>query len=155
MKKIISFILGLMMCISLSSCVTTAYAQTDDELVDVNVVVTYGTPYYDANGLLLYYFYRDLYYYPYYYGNRWYFRHYIRPLPPRAYRAVPRDFYNHRPHVSHNRPHVTLHRPHMGGNRGFGNHRPNIGSHKPNGGHMRPSTPRSSTKPSGHVGHRR
>ena len=140
MKKIISIILGLVMCISLTSCVTTAYAQTDDD-VDVNVVVTYGTPYYDANGLLLYYIFRDLYYYPYYYGNRWYFRHYVKPLPPRTYRAVPRDFYNHRPHVTH-------HKPSMNGNRGIGNHRPSRGN-------MRPSTPRSSTRPSGHVGHRR
>ena len=147
MKKIIIIILGLVMCISLTSCVTTAYAQTDDD-VDVNVVVTYGTPCYDINGLLLYYFYRDLYYYPYYYSNRWYFRHYARPLPRGSYRPVPRDFHRHRPHV-------TPHRPHMGGNRGFGNHRPNMGSHKPNGGHMRPSTPRSSTRPSGHFGHRR
>ena len=122
MKKFISLILALMMCISLTSCVTTAYAQTDDEVSDVNVVITYGTPYYNSNGLLLYYIYRDLYYYPYYYNNRWYFRHYARPLPPRHYRPMPRNFYHQRPNISHHRPPI-----HNGGNRGFG------------GNHSRPS----------------
>lgn len=145
MKKVIIFILGLMMCISMSSCVTTAYAQTDDEMVDVNVVVTYGTPYYNSDGLLLYYVFRDLYYYPYYYGNRWYFRHYSRPLPPRTYRPLPRDFYNHKPHiVHHHRPNVTHHTPNIWHNRpqtrpsgGIGNHnhRPSGGTiHRPQGG---------------------
>lgn len=133
MKKFISLILALMMCISLTSCVTTAYAQTDDEVSDVNVVITYGTPYYNSNGLLLYYIYRDLYYYPYYHNNRWYFRHYARPLPPRHYRPMPRDFYHHRPHIRyHNtKPHTNrqYHRPYYNnsGNRGFG------------GNHSRPS----------------
>ena len=141
MKKIISFILGLVMCISLTSCVSTAYAQADDD-VDVNVVVTYGTPYYNESGLLLYYIFRDLYYYPYYYSNRWYFRHYTRPLPPMSYRPVPRDFYHHRPHVTHHSPNVATHRPSMNVNRGMGNHRPNIGNNRPSGGRIRPSAPR-------------
>ena len=85
MKQIITFILGLVMCISLISCATSSYADDD---VDVNVVVSYGTPYY----------------YP-YYGNRWYYRHHPRPLPPRGYRP-------------HYKPH-----PHMGGSRGFGHRR--------------------------------
>lgn len=66
-----------MMCISLTSCITTAYA--DDE---VDVVVTYGRPYY----------------YPYYYDS-WYYRHHPRPLPPRGYRP----YYRHHLHVSGNR----------------------------------------------------
>jgi hypothetical protein len=134
MKKFISLILALMMCISLTSCVTTAYAQTDDEVSDVNVVITYGTPYYNSNGLLLYYIYRDLYYYPYYYNNRWHFRHYTRPLPPRHYRPIPRNFYHHRPNITHHRPNIghnrlqtrpsggTIHRPQGGINHGGGRH---------------------------------
>ena len=113
MKKIISFILGLVMCISLTSCVTTAYSQTED---DVNVIITHGVPYYDSNGLLLYYVYRDLFYYPYYY-NGWHFRHYDKPLHPRYHRPIPRNFY-------HTRPHHSV---------------------QPRGG-MRPMTPRSSTR---------
>ena len=144
MKKIIGFILGLVMCISMTSCVTTAYAQTEDEIADVNVVVTYGTPYYNSDGLLLYYVFRDLFYYPYYYNNRWYFRHYSRPLPPTHYRPIPRDFYRHRPTVVNPRPNVNNHRPNVihskpqtRPNSGFGNHqsRPNGGTmHRPQGG---------------------
>ena len=53
MKKIILFIVGVVAMLSLNSCVTTAYAQVDDEIV-TSVVISYGTPYYDANGLLMY-----------------------------------------------------------------------------------------------------
>lgn len=137
MKKIISLFLGLMICFSLSSCVTTAYAQGENEEVDVNVVVTYGTPYYNTDGLLLYYVFRDLFYYPYYYNNRWYFRHYSRPLPPRTYRPIPRDFYKHRPNITHHRPNVWHSRPQA---------KPNIGLSRPSnnsnrgfsGNHSRP-----------------
>ena len=133
MKKIIAFILALTIHISLVSCVTSSYADDD---VDVNVVISYGTPYYNESGLLMYYIYNNRYYYPYYHLNRWHLRHYARPLPPRSYRPVHRDFYRHRPY----------HRPNVGGNRGFGNHRPN-------GGHMRPNNrPRSGN---GRFGHRR
>ena len=149
MKKIISFILGLVMCISLTSCVTTASAQIDDmyDDVDVNLIITYGTPIYNAEGLLTYYIYRDLYYYPYIHNNRYYFHRYTRPLPP------PR---HHRHHVTPPRigGHVTPHRPlhHTT--------RPNIGSRptRPSGGGMRPSTPRSATRMGGgnrQFGHRR
>jgi hypothetical protein len=144
MKKIISIILGLVMCISLTSCVTTASAQIDDmyDDVDVNLIITYGTPIYNAEGLLTYYIYRDLYYYPYIYNNRYHFHRYIRPLPPHRHHHVapPRSG----GHVTPQRPphHTT---------------RPNIGS-RPSGGGMRPSTPRSSTRMGGgnrQFGHRR
>ena len=107
MKKIISILAALMMCFTLSSCVTTASAQIDDmyDDVDISVVVTYGTPYYNTEGLLLYYIYRDMFYYPYYYHNRYYLHRYSRPLPPermRMYKPVPRDFYyNQRPPKRH------------------------------------------------------
>ena len=107
MKKIISILAALMMCFTLSSCVTTASAQIDDiyDDVDISVVVTYGTPYYNTEGLLLYYIYRDMFYYPYYYHNRYYLHRYSRPLPPERmgrYKPVPRDFYhNHRPPQRH------------------------------------------------------
>ena len=71
MKKIIGILAALIMCFTLSSCVTSAQAQVDevyyDDNIDISVVVTYGTPYYNTEGLLLYYIYRDMFYYPYYY----------------------------------------------------------------------------------------
>jgi len=137
MKKVFSFIITLVMCLSLTSCVTTAEAQTDGvyvstDGVDVDVIITYGTPYYDAEGLLLYYIYRNYYYYPFYTADRWYFRAYSRPL--RYVRPYPRDFYRHRPHVNHGRPYVGSHN----------NHRPNVGNHRPNSNIHRPSI---STRP--------
>jgi hypothetical protein len=110
--------------------------------VDVNLIITYGTPIYNAEGLLTYYIYRDLYYYPYIYNNRYHFHRYTRPLPPHRHHHVapPRSG----GHVTPQRPphHTT---------------RPNIGS-RPSGGGMRPSTPRSSTRMGGgnrQFGHRR
>ena len=141
MKKIFLFIIGLVMPFSLTSCVTTAYAQVDDE-TEVAVVISNGTPYYDADGLLMYYIYRNMYYYPYYYNNAWYFRHYARPLPPRHYRPVPRDFYHHRP-----LPPRHHHTPHPGGT-----HRPDFGR----GGHTHRHVPNNINRPSGrHFGGRR
>ena len=152
MKKIISFILGILVCISLTSCITEAYAQNEEISTEVSVVITNGIPCYDVNGLLIYYRYNDLFYYPYYYNNRWYFRHYARPLPPRHYRPMPRDFYRHRPNVTHHhRPNVTHHhKPQGKPNSGFGMH-----GHKPNGGTMH--RPQGGTNHSGrrHFGGRR
>ncbi len=171
MKKIISSLAALMMCFTLSSCVTAAKAQVDgaycDDNVDISVVVTYGTPYYNTEGLLLYYIYRDMFYYPYYYNNRYYLHRYSRPLPPpraRMYKPVPRDFYRHEPprryHVTppnrstqHMRPntHPTHPRPN-------GSVRPNTNIRPNNrgGGMSRPIAPKSSTRTSvggGNRGH--
>lgn len=111
MKKIIGIILGLIMCISFTSCSTIAYAETNEGLIDTKVIITYGTPYYNNDGLLLYYIYRDLFYYPYYY-NGWHFRHYRRPLPLSSYRPLPRDFYRHTPrHYYHARPQYRYNKP--------------------------------------------
>jgi len=136
MKKIIAFLTVLIMCITLSSCITSARAGvggTYDD-VDIDVVISYGTPYYNTEGLLLYYIYRDMYYYPYYYNNRYYFHRYYKPVPYNRYRPVPRDFYRH---VDRRHYHIT---PHNNGNRHM---RPN--------NHMR----RSTTVPNRHMnGHR-
>ena len=137
MKKIISILITLLMCVSLSSCIATMQAQNDDvydDDVDINVVVTYGTPYYNSSGLLLYYLYRDYYYYPFYYNNRYYFHRYHRPLPPSRmnryrYRPVPRDFYRHRPP---HRYHVTPPNRSTYHIRPNSNYRPNIGNHRYN-----------------------
>ena len=152
MKKIIGILAALMMCFTLSSCITPAQAQIDGvyDGVSVDVVIGYGTPIYNAEGLLMYYIYRDLYYYPYIYNNRYYFHRYYRPLPPNRYRPVPRDFYRHyQPHHGH-RGHYTPHHGspnrHPSINHGGNRPRPSYGggTYKPHsGGHM---TPRSSTR---------
>ncbi len=154
MKKFFIFIISVISSLSLVSCVTTAEAQTDavyasNDALDVDVIITYGTPFYNSNGLLLYYFYRDLYYYPFYSSNHWYFRPYNRPV--HHYRPVPRDFYKHRPNV-YNRRHYhsipnirhrynnSIHRSHtnmrsstrhsIGGNIHIGNNRGHVGSRR-------------------------
>jgi len=139
MKKfILSIIFGIGILFSMGSCATAVEAQSDGVYasngIDFDVIISYGTPIYDAEGLLTYYIYRDLYYYPYYVGNRWYFRGYNRPI--RHYRPVNRDFYRHRPPVHHHPNNVRPNRPpvHHGNVRPNGNtHRPNVGS-RPSGG---------------------
>lgn len=91
MKNLFIFLIGLMMMFSLNSCDTYTYATTQDDIyveteVDVvrsnvsfDVIIQYGTPYYRDN-VLLYYLYRDIYYYPFYYNNYWYVRAYRRPF---------------------------------------------------------------------------
>ena len=113
---------------SLSSCETTYAATTDDmymtsyydDGVTVNIIMEYGTPYY-INGVLQYYLYRNLYYYPYYYNNVMYFRSFYRPLPPRH-------------HYNFGRPHrgdlrFGHYRPEHRHNPGYSNHKPNINNH--------------------------
>ena len=106
MKKIIlNLILGLMIIFSFSSCETTMYATTQDDIyveaqndvvygsnIDFNIIIRYGTPYY-YNGRLLYYLYNNLYYYPFYYDNYWYVRVYRRPF----------DHIHYRPYLRPNR----------------------------------------------------
>lgn len=106
MKKIISFLMGLALCMSLSSCMT-AQAQVDDtyaaaygyDEVNFTLVISNGIPYYNTDGLLLYYSYNGWYYYPYYYNNAYYFHRYRNPLLPyyyrRYYKPLPRNFHRH------------------------------------------------------------
>lgn len=90
-RKLVTYILALMMLFTISSCEVYSYATTQDDIyveseVDVvrsnvsfDVIIRYGTPYY-RNGALLYYFYNNIYYYPFYYNNYWYVRAYRRPF---------------------------------------------------------------------------
>ena len=117
MKKIYIFLIGLMMLFSLTSCETYAYATTQDDIyvetevdivqsnVSFDVVLRYGRPYY-RDGVLLYYIYNNLYYYPYYYGNYWYVRAYRRPFPHVNYRPYFRPHkYDYRFNPNHYRMH--------------------------------------------------
>lgn len=148
-KRIMKFLSVLFISIMtlgiLSSCETTyAATYTDDmyypydpEYASVNMILEYGVPYY-LNGVLQYYIYRDLYYYPFYYNDIMYFRTFYRPLPPNHHYNFGRPhrgdvgFGHHRPHRPHNgvRPHNNNHRPN--GNHHGGSHSP---QHQPQGQH--------------------
>jgi len=157
MKKIIGLFFSLMMCLSFTSCIVPAEAQVYEgytsDGVDVNLVINYGTRYCSSDGLLLYYFFNGLYYYPVYSSNGWYFRTYPKPI--NRYRPLPLDFHRHRPYVRHEINHHRIipkanHRPsvnnYTGGNisrpqlRDSHNTRPqinrSIGNHNRNVGHF-------------------
>ena len=110
-------IIYICMIVSLSSCSMDVYATTQDDIyveaeVDVvrsnvsfDVIIQYGTPFY-RDDVLLYYLYRDIYYYPFYYNNYWYVRAYRRPF----------THFNTRPYF---RPHRYDYRFSPGHYRGF------------------------------------
>lgn len=167
MKKICLFIIGLMMMFSLSSCETYTYATTQDDIyveadVDVvrsnvsfDVIIRYGTPYY-MDGVILYYLYKDIYYYPFYYNNYWYVRAYRRPFThfdrrpyfrphrydyrfsPGQYRGFDRHGVTHHRHPNINRfnrrPDVQPRQPRPD------NRRPNINNNRPNARSITPRT---------------
>jgi len=124
-RKLMTYLLALMMLFTISSCEVYSYATTQDDIyieneVDVvrsnisfDVIIQYGIPYY-RDGALLYYLYRDIYYYPFYYNNYWYVRAYRRPF----------THFDHRPYF---RPHRYDYRFSPGHYRGFDRPRnPNV-----------------------------
>ena len=52
---------------------------TTGRAADVYTIITYGTPHY-VEGKLIYYLHNNLYYYPYFYENFWYFRAFRHPF---------------------------------------------------------------------------
>ena len=130
MKKIIVFLIGIVMLLNLSSCMA-AFASDgiyNDE-VDATVVISYGTPFY-VNDMISYYMYQGWYYYPYWSGDRYYFHRYRNRLEPGHigawHRPIPRGYqHNHRPRIYHPRHNhhsspvmrptpPTRHEPHNG-----------------------------------------
>lgn len=139
MKKFL-FILMLGICsLSLTSCVTGAYAETGYYGDDIEVVLRLGTPYYYDGAL--YYFYNGYYFYPYRYGTSW--RYYRYATPPRHHRPQHHGDIHHG-HVHHGGHHATpnrpQHRPNNPGGVRPNNPRPH-GSFGNGGGHSRPNTP--------------
>ena len=159
MKKLLFTLILSVVMISIQSCTTTyaaGYDQYDEEYVisdnaDVNIIITYGTPYY-YEGKLWYYLYNGLYYYPFHYNGYWYFRPYGTLYSWDWYHYHYHHFtpnyhdYRFRPHHNYwNRPHHNdWNRPYHDGRRPEGHgkvhqdrpkgHQPNVGhsSHKPN-----------------------
>ena len=103
MKKLFVYIMMVMLSFSVMSCVSESYAQVQstDEMYDytenavsdaqLQLVITYGTPYI-IDDIIYYYLYNGRYYYPYYYNSYFYLRVYTHPLRlyPRYWRPVPR-----------------------------------------------------------------
>lgn len=179
MKRLV-FVLMTMFMLSLGSCGTLEY--TDDygyvseysSSYDVNIILTYGTPYY-YNGYLWYILYNDLYYYPFYYNHYWYFRPYPRIYPygydfrfrphHNDYRFRPhhRDWNHqghlnpgHRPHNNHGYNHNPGRKPDYPRSEGtINNGRPR--PDHPRGGNVTPSRPSrvssGSSRPSGRSGY--
>lgn len=133
MKKfksiLIAFVLSLTM-LSFTGC-ETVYAATYDDVytdpeISVSVITTYGTPIY-VDGVISYYIYRNLYYYPFYYDNVLYYRSFYRPLPPRHHYHFGRP---HRGDIGHH-GHRPGHHEHRPGHHGYENHH----GHRPGSDH--------------------
>lgn len=110
MNKIIISVLISIVCICFSSC-TTAYAMASECGNDCEIVVRYGTPYYD-NGILSHYYYRGYYYYPYRYNNVWRYQRYSRPLPRRPIRMYDKPQQIRLHGIHHNRRSMIMQRHH-------------------------------------------
>ena len=149
-RKLFICLIALLMMFSINSCETYTYVTTQDDIyveteVDVvrsdvsfDIIIRYGTPYY-MDGVLLYYLYRDIYYYPFYYNNYWYVRAYRRPF----------THFDTKPYF---RPHKYDHKFRPGDYRGFdkpvGNHRSNVGHrHDNRRPDVRPDNRRPNTQP--------
>jgi len=139
-KTIFTFVIGLIMMLSFSSCDTAVFATTQDDIytettvdiarstMDFDAIVRYGTPYYH-NGSILYYMYDSIYYYPFYYNDCWYVRAYRYPFSHLHYHPyfrphrydyrlgmgyLPRhNWYRPKPRRPHYKRHIPkrIHRP--------------------------------------------
>ena len=153
MKKLtITILAALLTFFTLTSCVTTVEAQDGVytsaviDVDDIEMAITYGTPYMMGSSVL-YYIYNNLYYYPFYNGGYYYYYVYTRPLAryPRYWRPLPRNhwfrnghYHNNHGFVGHDR-YRGLNRPNIGYDRPR-HDRPNIRHDRPNVRHDRSIT---------------
>ena len=142
MKKIMTFFVALVLTsLTLTSCCTTSAAsvtsvETVDDIytgttIDYTFIITNARPFY-VDGVLSYYFYNGIYYYPYIYNGvrclhpyRYAHRRGYVHVPPRGYRPPrrwmhrdDRHHFYHQPNLHHHRPRVQ---PNRGGSSGFHN----------------------------------
>ena len=188
-RKFMTILIYLIMLLSFSSCITSVdtYPQNDAHIeneidvirpnASINTIFRYGTPYY-IDGRVSYYIYKNVYYYPYYYGDYWYVRAYRYPVnyhnfkphrydyrfSPGRYRGFDRPRYYRYDSKKYNRPNK---RPDVMPNRRFGSGRSTVTPNKPSFGSGRstvtPNKPsfgdgsRSTSKSTrgGHFGGRR
>ena len=142
MKKIMTFFVALVLTsLTLTSCCTTSAAvttsvETVDDIyagttIDYTFIITNARPFY-VDGVISYYFYNGIYYYPYIYNGvrclhpyRYAQRRGYVHVPPRGYRPPrrwmhrdDRHHFYHQPNLPHHRPRVQ---PNRGGSSGFHN----------------------------------
>ena len=142
MKKILMLFVALVLTsLTLTSCCTTSAAavtsvETVDDIyagttIDYTFIITNAHPFY-VDGVLSYYFYNGIYYYPYIYNGvrclhpyRYAQRRGYVHVPPRGYRPPrrwmhrdDRHHFYHQPNLHHHRPRVQ---PNRGGSSGFHN----------------------------------
>ena len=142
MKKIMTFFVALVLTsLTLTSCCTTSAAsvtsvETVDDIyagttIDYTFIIANARPFY-VDGLISYYFYNGIYYYPYVYNGvrclhpyRYVQRRGYVHVPPRGYRPPrrwmhrdDRHHFYHQPNLHHHRPRVQ---PNRGGSSGFHN----------------------------------
>ena len=149
MKKIMMLFVALVLttttftsCCTTSAAVATSVETADDiytgTTIDYTFIITNARPFY-VDGVISYYFYNGIYYYPYVYNGviclhpyRYVQRRGYVHVPPRGYRPERRWMYRDDRHhfYHHNVP--QYHRPRIQPNRG-GSPRPNNGFHNGNG----------------------
>ena len=120
MKRIFNLVIMAIISIILTSCsvgyaTTSVYSEPNAE-----VVVEYGTPYYNESNVVVFYTYEGWYCYPYYYNNVRRFHYYRKPHHPYNniyYRGYP--YYRNRPIRNHFQHNHNSYRP----NNGFGRSR--------------------------------
>ena len=142
MKKIMMLFVALVLTsLTLTSCCTTSAAvatsvETVDDIyagttIDYTFIIANARPFY-VDGLISYYFYNGIYYYPYVYNGvrclhpyRYAQRRGYVHVPPRGYRPPRRWIYRddrhrfyHQPTLPHHRPRIQ---PNRGGSSGFYN----------------------------------
>lgn len=122
-------------CCTTSAAVTTSVETVDDiyagNSIDYTFIITNARPFY-VDGVISYYFYNGIYYYPYIYNGvrclhpyRYVQRRGYVHVPPRGYRPPrrwmhrdDRHHFYHQPNLHHHRPRVQ---PNRGGSSGFHN----------------------------------
>ena len=121
-------------CCTTSAAVATSVETVDDIYtgnIDYTFIITNARPFY-VDGLISYYFYNGIYYYPYVYNGvrclhpyRYAQRRGYVHVPPRGYRPPrrwmhrdDRHHFYHQPNLPHHRPRIQ---PNRGGSSGFYN----------------------------------
>ena len=142
MKKIMMLFVALVLTsLTFTSCCTTSAAavtsvETVDDIyagttIDYTFIIANARPFY-VDGVISYYFYNGIYYYPYIYNGvrclhpyRYAQRRGYVHVPPRGYRPPrrwmhrdDRHHFYHQPNLHHHRPRVQ---PNRGGSSGFHN----------------------------------
>lgn len=150
MKKVLMFFVVMVItiitftsCCTSSAAVTTSVETSDDiyagNSIDYTFIITNARPFY-VDGLISYYFYNGIYYYPYIYNGvrclhpyRYAQRRGYIHVPPRGFRPARRWMYRDDRHHFHHQPNVQQHhRPRIYPNRGC-SPRHNDGFHNGNG----------------------